>query len=113
MANRKAFITGVTGQDGSFLAEFLLSRGYEVHGLVRRSSTFNTGRLEDIYVDPHEGEARFFLHYGDVLDGGGLRRLLEQIKPDEVYNLAAQSHVRVSFDQPEFTADVVGLGTLR
>ncbi len=110
---KKAFITGITGQDGSFLAEFLLEKGYEVHGLVRRSSTFTTGRLEHLYIDPHTPHARLLLHYGDLSDGGGIRRLLEQIQPDEVYNLAAQSHVRVSFDQAEFTADVVGLGTLR
>ena len=110
---KKAFITGITGQDGSFLAEFLLDKGYEVHGLVRRSSTFSTGRLEHLYADPHTPRARLLLYYGDLSDGGGIRRLLEQIQPDEVYNLAAQSHVRVSFDQAEFTADVVGLGTLR
>lgn len=110
---KKAFLTGITGQDGSFLAEFLLSRGYEVHGLIRRASTFNTGRLDSVYVDPHAPHAHFFLHYGDVTDGGGVRRLLQQIQPDEVYNLAAQSHVKVSFDQAEFTADAVGLGTLR
>ena len=110
---KKAFITGITGQDGSFLAEFLLEKGYEVHGLVRRSSTFTTGRLEHLYIDPHTPHARLLLHYGDLSDGGGIRRLLEQIQPDEVYNLAAQSHVRVSFDQAEFTADVVGLGALR
>ena len=110
---KKAFITGITGQDGSFLAEFLLGKGYEVHGLIRRASTFNTGRLEGIYVDFHDRQARTFLHFGDVTDGGGLRRLMGEIQPDEIYNLAAQSHVRVSFDQPEFTADVVALGTLR
>jgi GDPmannose 4,6-dehydratase len=110
---KKALITGITGQDGSFLAEFLLQKGYEVHGLVRRASTFNTGRLDHLYIDPHKGQARLFLHYGDLSDGGGLRRLLDRIQPDEVYNLAAQSHVRVSFDQPEFTADIVGVGTLR
>ena len=110
---KKAFITGVTGQDGSFLAEFLLTQGYEVHGLIRRASTFNTGRLDGVYVDPHSPDPRFRLHYGDVSDGGGLRRLLHQIQPDEIYNLAAQSHVKVSFDQAEFTADAVALGTLR
>src|SRR5689334_2193471 len=110
---KKALVTGITGQDGSFLAEFLLQKGYEVHGLVRRASTFNTGRLNHLYTDPHEGQARLYLHYGDLSDGGGLRRLLDRIQPDEVYNLAAQSHVRVSFDQPEFTADIVGVGTLR
>ncbi|MCC7155167.1 MAG: GDP-mannose 4,6-dehydratase [Bryobacterales bacterium] len=110
---KKAFLTGITGQDGSFLAELLLSRGYEVHGLIRRASTFNTGRLDSIYIDPHAPHAHFFLHYGDVSDGGGVRRLLQQVQPDEVYNLAAQSHVKVSFDQAEFTADAVALGTLR
>lgn len=110
---KKAFITGVTGQDGSFLAEFLLSKGYEVHGLIRRASTFNTGRLDGIYVDPHAPDPHFLLHYGDSTDGGGLRRLLNRIQPDEIYNLAAQSHVKVSFDQAEFTADAVALGTLR
>lgn len=110
---KKALITGITGQDGSFLTEFLLGKGYEVHGIIRRASTLNTGRLDPIYVDPHESGAKLYLHYGDLTDGGSLRRLLEQIKPQEIYNLGAQSHVRVSFDQPEFTADVVGLGTLR
>ncbi len=110
---KKALITSVTGQDGSFLAELLLQKGYEVHGLIRRASTFNTGRLEHLYTDPHQGQVRLLLHYGDLSDAGGLRRLLDQVQPDEVYNLAAQSHVRVSFDQAEFTADVVGLGTLR
>ena len=109
---KKAFITGITGQDGSFLAELLLSKGYEVHGLIRRSSTFNTGRLNTIYADPHE-HAPFLLHYGDLTDGTALRRVIEKIQPDEVYNLGAQSHVRVSFDQAEYTADVVGTGTLR
>lgn len=110
---RRALITGITGQDGSYLAEFLLALGYEVHGIVRRSSTFNTDRLEHIYVDPHDPSARLFLHYGDMADGTGLRRILEKVQPDEVYHLAAQSHVRVSFDQPEYTADVVATGTLR
>jgi GDPmannose 4,6-dehydratase len=110
---KKALITGITGQDGSFLAEFLLEKGYEVHGLIRRASTFNTDRLEAIYADPHERGASLFLHYGDVTDGTGLRRVIEKVRPDEIYNLAAQSHVRVSFDQPEYTADAVGLGTLR
>src|SRR5580704_157427 len=110
---KKALITGITGQDGSFLAEFLLEKGYEVHGLIRRASTFNTDRLDPIYADPHERGVSFFLHYGDVTDGTGLRRTIEKIRPDEIYNLAAQSHVRVSFDQPEYTADVVGMGTLR
>ena len=109
----KALITGITGQDGSYLAEFLLARGYEVHGIVRRASTFNTGRIEHLYRDPHDPEARLRLHYGDLTDSSGLRVLLERIQPDEVYNLGAQSHVRISFDQPEYTADVVALGTLR
>jgi GDPmannose 4,6-dehydratase len=110
---KKALITGITGQDGSFLAELLLEKGYEVHGLIRRASTFNTGRLDPIYADPHDRGASLFLHYGDVSDGTGLRRTIEKVRPDEIYNLAAQSHVRVSFDQPEYTADAVGLGTLR
>ncbi len=110
---KKALITGITGQDGSFLAEFLLAKGYEVHGIVRRASTFNTDRLDAMYADPHVPDAQLFLHYGDMADGTGLRRILEKIQPDEVYNLAAQSHVRVSFDQPEYTADVVATGSLR
>src|ERR1017187_6564457 len=110
---KKALITGITGQDGSFLAELLLSKGYEVHGIVRRASTFNTDRLDDIYLDPHEIGARLYLHYGDLADGTGLRRILEHAKPDEIYNLAAQSHVRVSFDQAEYTADIVATGALR
>jgi GDPmannose 4,6-dehydratase len=110
---KKALITGITGQDGSFLAELLLSKGYEVHGIVRRASTFNTDRLDGIYSDPHEIGARLYLHYGDLADGTGLRHILERSKPDEIYNLAAQSHVRVSFDQAEYTADVVATGTLR
>jgi GDPmannose 4,6-dehydratase len=113
MNKRKALITGITGQDGSFLAEFLLTKGYEVHGIVRRSSSFNTDRLDSIYTDPHESGVNLLLHYGDIADSSGLRRILEKVQPDEVYNLAAQSHVRVSFDQPEYTADIVGLGTLR
>ncbi len=111
--NKVALITGITGQDGSYLAEFLLSKGYLVHGVVRRASTFNTARLDSIYTDPHERSARLLLHYGDVTDGGGLRKMLDDIQPDEVYNLAAQSHVRVSFDQPEYTADAVAMGALR
>ena len=110
---RRALITGITGQDGSYLAEFLLARGYEVHGVIRRSSTFNTDRIEHIYVDPHEPSARLYLHYGDMTDGTGLRRILERVRPDEVYHLAAQSHVKVSFEQPEYTSDVVATGTLR
>ena len=108
-----ALITGITGQDGSYLAEFLLSKNYQVHGIVRRASSFNTGRLEGIYIDPHNYSARLTLHYGDMTDGTGLRRILEKVSPDEIYNLAAQSHVRVSFDQPEYTADAVATGTLR
>jgi GDPmannose 4,6-dehydratase len=110
---KKALITGITGQDGSYLAELLLDKGYEVHGIVRRSSTFNTDRIDHIFVDLHEPDARLFTHYGDLSDGTGLRRILELVQPDEVYNLAAQSHVGVSFHQPEYTADVDGLGTLR
>lgn len=110
---KKALISGITGQDGSFLAEFLLAKGYEVHGIVRRASTFNTERLDSIYADSHEKGAALFLHYGDVTDGAGFRRILEKAQPDELYNLAAQSHVRVSFDQAEYTADVVATGTLR
>ena len=110
---KKALITGITGQDGSFLAEFLLSKGYEVHGIVRRASTFNTDRLDGIYSDPHDDQTKMYLHYGDVSDGTGLRRILQMVRPDEIYNLAAQSHVRVSFDQSEYTADVVATGTLR
>ncbi|HJU84392.1 MAG TPA: GDP-mannose 4,6-dehydratase [Holophagaceae bacterium] len=110
--NKIALITGITGQDGSYLAELLLGKGYEVHGIIRRASNFNTERLDHLYVDPHQ-HPRLQLHYGDLLDGGALRGVLDQVKPDEVYNLGAQSHVRVSFDQPEFTVDVVGLGTLR
>jgi len=110
---KKALITGITGQDGSYLAELLLSKGYEVHGLIRRASTFNTGRLEDIYQDPHETSRRLFLHYGDIADSSNINRLLEKIQPEEIYHLAAQSHVRVSFDLPEYTGDVTGLGTVR
>jgi GDPmannose 4,6-dehydratase len=110
---KKALITGITGQDGSFLAEFLLAKGYQVHGVVRRASTFNTERLEPIYRDQHEAGVGLFLHYGDVTDGAGFRRILDKAQPDEIYNLAAQSHVRVSFDQAEYTADVVATGTLR
>jgi GDPmannose 4,6-dehydratase len=109
----KAFITGITGQDGSYLAEFLLDRGYEVHGLVRRGSLFHTDRIDHLYVDPHEGDARLFLHYGDLLDPNTLSRLLLEIRPDEIYNLGAQSHVSVSFVNPIYTADVDALGTLR
>jgi GDPmannose 4,6-dehydratase len=110
---KKALITGVTGQDGSLLAELLLSKDYEVHGIVRRASTFTTERLDALYSDPHERGTRLYLHYGDLADGTSLRRILERVKPDEVYNLGAQSHVRVSFDQSEYTADVVATGALR
>lgn len=109
----RALITGITGQDGSYLTEFLLAQGYEVHGIIRRASTFNTVRIDHLYHDPHESGTKLFLHYGDVSDGGGLRRIINEIAPDEIYHLAAQSHVRVSFDAPEYTADVVGIGTLR
>jgi GDPmannose 4,6-dehydratase len=109
----RALITGITGQDGSYLAELLLAKEYEVHGIIRRASTFNTGRLGHLYHDPHDRGVKLFLHYGDLSDGGGLRRLIHSIAPDEIYHLGAQSHVRVSFDEPEYTADVVGVGTLR
>ncbi len=109
----RALITGITGQDGSYLAEFLLAKGYEVHGVIRRASTFNTDRIDHLYRDPHEPDVRLHLHYGDLTDSSGLRVLLERVEPNEVYNLGAQSHVRVSFDQPEYTADTVALGTLR
>lgn len=110
---KKALITGITGQDGSYLAELLLEKGYEVHGIIRRSSSFNTERIDHLYRDPHINDVRMFLHYGDLSDSSNLSRLLEKIQPDEIYNLAAQSHVRVSFDMPEYTANVVGLGTIR
>ncbi len=110
---KKALITGITGQDGSYLAEFLLGKGYEVHGVIRRSSTFNTQRLEHLYVDFHQKDARLFLHYGDLSDSSRLTTLLQTVAPDEVYNLAAQSHVRVSFDEPEHTGDTTGLGSIR
>jgi GDPmannose 4,6-dehydratase len=110
---KKAFITGITGQDGSYLAELLLAKGYEVHGLIRRASTFNTQRIDHLYVDPHNPNARLFLHYGDLTDGSRLATLLAEIQPQEVYNLAAQSHVRVSFDEPEHTGETTGLGTIR
>ncbi|HMP01592.1 MAG TPA: GDP-mannose 4,6-dehydratase [Gemmatales bacterium] len=113
MANAKALITGVTGQDGSYLAELLLAKGYEVHGIIRRSSSFNTERLEHLYHDPHERGVPLYLHYADLADGNSLARVLRKVQPTEIYNLAAQSHVRVSFDQPVFTADVTGVGTLK
>jgi len=110
---KKALITGITGQDGSFLAELLLFKGYEVHGLIRRTSTFNTDRIDHLYQDPHIPGTRFFLHYGDLSDSGQLTDIIYNIKPDEIYHLGAQSHVRVSFDLPEYTADITGLGTTR
>jgi GDPmannose 4,6-dehydratase len=110
---KRALITGITGQDGSYLAELLLGKGYEVHGLIRRASTFNTSRIDHLYVDPHTPDAKLFLHYGDLSDGARLVTLLADVNPDEVYNLAAQSHVRVSFDEPEHTADTTGTGTTR
>lgn len=110
---KKALITGITGQDGSYLTELLLEKGYEVHGIIRRSSTFNTDRIEHLYQDPHLRNTRLRLHYGDISDSQGIRRLLRSIEPNELYHLAAQSHVRVSFDIPEYTADVTGVGTLR
>jgi GDPmannose 4,6-dehydratase len=110
---KKALITGITGQDGSYLAELLLEKGYEVHGVVRRASQFNTHRIDHLYIDPHDPRARLFLHYGDLTDGSRLVTLLEKVQPDEVYNLAAQSHVRVSFDEPEFTGLSTGVGSTR
>jgi GDPmannose 4,6-dehydratase len=111
--HRKALVTGITGQDGSYLAELLLGKGYEVHGLIRRSSSFSTGRIDHLYRDPHEGETHLHLHYGDLSDSSSLIHTLNRLRPDEVYNLGAQSHVKVSFDMPEFTADATGMGTLR
>jgi GDPmannose 4,6-dehydratase len=110
---KRALVTGITGQDGSYLAELLLSKGYEVHGLIRRSSTFNTDRIDHIYADSHDQDSRLKLHFADLADGSRLVTLLTAINPDEVYNLAAQSHVRVSFDEPEYTGDITGLGTIR
>ena len=110
---KKALITGITGQDGSYLAEFLLEKGYEVHGIIRRSSSFNTGRIDHIYRDPHQKDVKMFLHYGDLTDSSNIARVLDKVQPDEIYNLGAQSHVRVSFDLPEYTGDTVGLGALR
>ncbi len=110
---KKALITGITGQDGSYLAELLLAKGYELHGIMRRASTFNTERIDHLYQDPHINGVRFFLHYGDIADSTNLIKLLYRIQPDEIYHLAAQSHVRVSFDIPEYTGDVTGLGTIR
>ena len=110
---KKALITGITGQDGSYLAEFLLDKGYEVHGIIRRASTFNTGRIDQLYQDPHINGVKLFLHYGDIADSTNLIKLLYRLQPDEIYHLAAQSHVRVSFDIPEYTGDVSALGTIR
>ncbi|HEV8432968.1 MAG TPA: GDP-mannose 4,6-dehydratase [Thermoanaerobaculia bacterium] len=110
---KRALITGVTGQDGSYLAELLLEKGYEVHGIIRRSSSFNTARLDAIYQDPHERDVRFILHYGDLNDASSLNRVLRVVDPDEIYNLGAQSHVKVSFDTPEYTAEVTGVGSVR
>jgi len=113
MNNKKALITGITGQDGSYLAEFLLSKGYEIHGIIRRSSTFNTSRIEHIYQDPHQPDTKLFLHYGDLSDSEQLTNLIYNIKPNEIYHLGAQSHVRVSFDLAEYTGNITGLGTIR
>jgi GDPmannose 4,6-dehydratase len=113
MLNKKALITGITGQDGAYLAEYLLEKGYEVHGIKRRSSSFNTSRIDHLYQDPHKKKRKLFLHYGDLADSITLVRIIQELKPDEVYNLGAQSHVAVSFETPEYTADTVGLGALR
>ena len=110
---KKALITGITGQDGAYLAAFLLKKGYEVHGLKRRSSSFNTGRIDHLYQDPHERNRQFVLHYGDLTDSTNLIRIVQQVQPDEIYNLAAQSHVAVSFETPEYTANADAIGTLR
>lgn len=113
MSVKKALITGITGQDGSYLAEFLLEKGYEVHGIKRRASSFNTQRVDHIYQDPHVDNQKFVLHYGDLTDSSNLTRIIQEVQPDEVYNLGAQSHVAVSFESPEYTADVDAMGTLR
>lgn len=110
---KKALITGVTGQDGAYLSEFLLKKGYEVHGIKRRSSSFNTERVDHLYQDPHTKNKKFILHYGDLTDTSNLVRILQEVQPDEIYNLGAQSHVQVSFEVPEYTADTDGIGTLR
>ena len=110
---KKALITGVTGQDGSYLVELLLDKGYEVHGIKRRTSLFNTDRIDHLYQDPHEERRRFVLHHGDMTDSSSLTRIIQQVQPDEIYNLAAQSHVAVSFEEPEYTADSDGIGALR
>ena len=113
MSRKKALITGVTGQDGAYLARLLLDKGYEVHGMKRRASSFNTQRVDGIYADPHEGDTDFFMHYGDMTDSSNIMRLVQSIEPDEVYNLAAQSHVQVSFETAEYTANADAFGTLR
>jgi len=113
VSQKRALITGITGQDGSYLAESLLSKGYEVHGIIRRSSSFNTGRLDHLYRDPHELGSHLFLHYGDLIDSSVLSRIMREVAPEEVYHLGAQSHVRVSFDMPEYTGNVTALGTTR
>ncbi|MBW2126640.1 MAG: GDP-mannose 4,6-dehydratase [Deltaproteobacteria bacterium] len=110
---KKALITGITGQDGAYLAEFLLKKGYEVHGIKRRSSSFNTARVDHLYRDPHESDVKFFMHYGDLTDATNLIRIIQALRPDEIYNLAAQSHVKVSFESPEYTANADALGALR
>ena len=110
---KKALITGITGQDGSYLADFLLKKGYEVHGIKRRSSSFNTERIDHLYQDPHEPNPKFILHYGDLADSISLSNIIQKVQPDEIYNLGAQSHVSVSFESPEYTADIVGIGALR
>jgi GDPmannose 4,6-dehydratase len=110
---KRALVTGITGQDGSYLAELLLDKGYEVHGIIRRSSSFNTDRIDHIYADPHKEGVRLFLHHGDLADASGIQSVLSEVEPDEIYNLGAQSHVRVSFDTPEYTGDITGLGTIR
>ncbi len=110
---KRALITGVTGQDGAYLSEFLIKKGYEVHGIKRRASSFNTARVDHLYRDPHEEDVRFFMHYGDLTDSTNLIRIIQETQPDEIYNLAAQSHVKVSFETPEYTANVDALGTLR
>ena len=111
--NKTALITGITGQDGSYLAELLLEKGYEVHGIKRRSSSFNTSRIDEIYQDPHEKDQKFFLHYGDLIDSTNILKIIEKVQPDEIYNLGAQSHVAVSFETPEYTANCDALGILR
>ena len=111
LLNKKALITGVTGQDGSYLSEFLLDKGYEVHGIKRRSSSFNTQRIDHLYQDPHEEESKFILHYGDLTDSTNLIKIIQEVQPDEIYNLGAQSHVAVSFESPEYTANSDALGS--